>query len=59
MYELYLVRITTDTCNTLHSEIERFEGILARLTVRQTCFFQKGYDEAAQAAVDMHANIVL
>lgn len=44
------MRITTDTCYTLHSEVERF--------YRKAGLLQEGHDEAAETTVDVKANLV-
>lgn len=47
----YLVRITTDTCHTRNSEIERLNS--------KTSFLQERHDEAAKATVHVKTNLVL
>ena len=41
----YLVSITTDTCYTFYSEIERLYS--------ETVGFQEGHDKATQATIDV------
>ena len=53
------MRITTDTCHSLESEIEGRKLIFALgITVRETSRFEERNDEAAQAAIDVQAKSI-
>ena len=51
------MRITADARHAFDTEVEGQQ--LEALIVCETCGLDKGHDERAQAAVDVHADIVL
>jgi hypothetical protein len=54
--DIYLVCITTDTCDASDLEVKRCQHIFASFSMSQSSLLEIRQDEAAEAAVDVKAN---